>query len=42
MYENGNGVPKNLHEARKWYQKAAEQENEYIANSAKEALKRIK
>ncbi len=37
MYEYGEGVPKNLHEARKWYQKSSAQGIEL----AKDALKRL-
>lgn len=36
-YENGDGVSKDIAEARTWYQKAAEQVDE----DAKEALKRL-
>ena len=37
MYEYGRGVPRNLNEARKWFQKAADQGQE----DAKEALQRL-
>ncbi len=37
MYENGDGVSKDIDEARKWYRKAADQGHE----AAKEALKRL-
>jgi TPR repeat protein/serine/threonine protein kinase len=33
MYENGNGVPKDMVEAAKWYRKAAEQQNPWGENS---------
>ena len=36
-YETGEGVSKDLTEARRWYQKAADQGDE----DAKEALKRL-
>ena len=38
MYENGQGVAKDLYEARKWYEKAAAQGHQQ-ANSALERLK---
>jgi len=37
MYFHGTGVPKDEHEAVKWFQKAAAQGNEY----AREALRRL-
>ena len=38
MYENGEGVAKNIPEAKKWYQKAAEQGYQDAIN----ALNRLK
>ena len=40
MYENGEGVPKDMAEATKWYRKAAEQGDadakEWLEKNAKE------